>query len=51
MTYETLDSAYQALINSGVVEMFHPDDLHEVARWMHFNDATPNQAAKAFEVA
>lgn len=51
-TYETVTDAFNALINSGVIEWFDVDeyDLNEVAEWMWRNEATPDQAAEHYGV-
>jgi len=49
--YPSITDAHDALINSGVLEMFDGEDLDEVAQWMMNNQATPEQAANHFGVS
>lgn len=50
MKHNTLNDALTALTNSGVNEWFDINDLDDAAEWMYTNDATPEQAAKHFNV-
>ena len=48
--YNSILEANTTLINSGVVEMFDFEMIDEVSEYMYKNDATPEQAAKYFNV-
>ena len=48
--HTTMDDAWTAMLNSGVVEMFGDDDLEKAVRWMFENDYSADAAAEAFGV-
>lgn len=50
MKYETLTQARDFLTNSGVLELFHYDDIERAARWMYQEEKTPEEAAEFFGV-
>lgn len=49
-TYNSVNDAKTALVNSGVIEWFDFNQSDNVVEWMYRNDATPEQAAKHFSV-
>lgn len=50
MEHKTVNDAYTCLINSGVVEWFLFDDLHDVAYWMYVHSKSPDEAYAAYKL-
>ena len=49
--YQTINDAKNALTNSGVYEWFDLDMIDDVVEYMYRNNATPEDAAKHFNVS